>query len=172
MGLFARKIGESGRLAAKGMTMHVPLLPLSAFRRLLAPELIAQLEGLRARSAVGEALVLFSDTHGESLALLAVGPGRRFERLEEVANLEIDGLRALCALDEPASASSPGDGDARHVDETLRTRESFVEECEQRLADAGQRLAEREALVEQREQALLAKERDFFRRGGEAAAKP
>ena len=149
--------------------MFLPPLPLSAFRRLLGPELGAQLDGLRARCAPGEALVLFSDLHGESLALLTVGPGRRMERLEDAVKAEIDGLRALCVLDESSEAAG-GAGEARHMDETLRTRESFIEECEQRLADAGQRLAEREALVEQREQALLATERDFFRRGGEATA--
>ena len=151
--------------------MFLPPLPLSAFRRLLGPELGAQLDGLRARCAAGEALVLFSDLHGESLALLTVGPGRKMERLEDAVKAEIDGLRALCVLDESSEAASAGGaGEERHMDETLRTRESFIEECEQRLADAGQRLAEREALVEQREQALLAKERDFFRRGGEATA--
>ena len=149
--------------------MHVPPLPLSAFRRLIGPELAGQLEESRARSAGTGVVVLFSDARGEALALLTVGPGRRFERLEDAAKAEIDGLRALCVLDE--AASSPGDGgDVNHLAETLRTRENFIEECERGLAEAGQRLAEREALVEQREQALLAKERDFFRRGGEAAS--
>jgi hypothetical protein len=148
--------------------MHVPPLPLSAFRRLIGPELAGQLEQLRGKPAGSGVVVLFSDPRGTELALLTVGPGQRFERLEDAAKVEIDGLRALCVLDE--TASSGGAAEASHVDETLRTRESFLEECEQRLADAGQRLAEREALVEQREQALLSKERDFFRRGGEAAS--
>jgi hypothetical protein len=148
--------------------MHLPPLPLPAFRRLIGPDLAGQLEKLRARPAETGVVVLFSDPRGAELALLTVGPGLRFERLEDAAKAEIDGLRALCVLDETASAG--GAADASHMDETLRTRESFLEECEQRLADAGQRLAEREALVEQREQALLSKERDFFRRGGEAAS--
>jgi hypothetical protein len=151
--------------------MHVPPLPLPAVRRLIGPELAGQLETLRARPAGTGVVVLFSDPRGAELALLTVGPGLRFERLEDAAKAEIDGLRALCVLDETAAPASPdGEAEASHMDETLRTRESFLEECEQRLADAGQRLAEREALVEQREQALLAKERDFFRRGGEATS--
>lgn len=148
--------------------MHVPPLPLSAFCRLIGPDLAGQLEKLRARPAETGAVVLFSDPRGAALALLTVGPGRRFERLEDAAEAEIDGMRALCVLDETTPEPSSGGAEASHLDETLRMREGFLEECEQRLADAGQRLAEREALVEQREQALLAKERDFFRRGGEA----
>lgn len=149
--------------------MHVPPLPLSAFRRLIGPDLAGQLETLRVRPGAGSGqVVLFSDLRGEALALLTVGPGRRFERLEDAAKAEIDGLRALCVLDETAVLSGEG-GDTTHLADTLRTRENFIAECEEGLAEAGQRLAEREALVEQREQALLAKERDFFRRGGEAA---
>lgn len=121
---------------------------------------------MRANPAESGTVVLFSDARGEALALLTVGPGRRFERLEDAAKAEIDGLRALCLLDD--AAASGGEGvEVKHLAETLRTRENFIAECEQALADSGQRLAEREALVEQREQALLAKERDFFRRGGE-----
>src|SRR4051812_45990235 len=133
--------------------MHVPPLPLAAFRRLIGPDLVAQLEKLRARPAETGVVVLLSDPRGEALALLTVGPGRRFERLEDAAKVEIDGLRVLCVLDESATAASDR-ADSSHMDETLRTRENFIVECEQGLADAGQRLAEREALVEQREQAL------------------
>jgi hypothetical protein len=148
--------------------MHVPPLPLSAFRRLIGPELAGQLETLRARPAGSGQVVLFSDPRGEALALLTVGPGHRFERLEDASKVEIDGLRALCVLDETTTVSDEG-GDVKHIAETLRTREEFIAKCEEGLAEAGQRLAEREALVEQREQALLAKERDFFRRGGETS---
>lgn len=159
--------------------MHIPYVPFAAFRNLVGDVLAAELEELRGKAAGGE-LVLFSDATGAQLALITVGEGRRFATVAELAETEIDGLRALCALraavvaggDEPAvagGAAENGGAAAAHHEESLQAREAYIAECEQKLADAGQRLAEREAMVEQREQALLAKERDFFRRGGEVA---
>ena len=154
--------------------MHLPLVPLAAFRSLIGPELSLQLDALLARRE-GD-VVLFSDPRGTQLALLTVGPGKRCESLAAAASLEIDGLVALCALradgeagvERPSTSGSPGGVDP-HVEESLRARENYLEEAEQRLAESAQRLAEREAQVEQREQMLLEKERDFFRRGGESA---
>lgn len=146
--------------------MHLPAIPLDSFRRLVGAELSRQLDELRARAG-DEKIVLFSDLHGERLALLTVGAGRRFERLEDVVVAEIDGMRALCSLDASAkTAEAPHSAD---FEDSLRQREQFLEECEQRLADAGQRLSEREALLEQREQTVLSKERELARGAGGAA---
>ncbi len=150
--------------------MHLPLVPLPAFRSLIGAELSAQLDTLLARGD-GD-VVLFSDPRGRQLALLTVGPGKRFANIAATAAVEIDGLAALCALragGEIGDAAPPVDP---HHEESLRARENYLEEAEQRLAESAQRLAEREAQVEQREQMLLEKERDFFRRGGASASTP
>lgn len=155
--------------------MNIPLVPLVAFQSLTGDVLAEQVLALLARKDFSE-LVLFSDTSGEQLALVSVGPGRRFERLADVAGVEVDGLRALCAHRPRDAAGQGGAGSDREreltqLEESLKARERYVAECEQRIAEVGQTLSEREAMIEQREQQLLAKERDFFRRGGDAARK-
>ena len=153
--------------------MNVPLVPLTAFSSLAGEALAEKLSDLLGRMDFSE-IVLFSDVPGEQLALVAVGPGKRFERLADVGGVDIDGLRALCAYrPKGGDAAAGGDGDERtreltQREESLNARERYIAECEQRIAEVGQNLSEREALLEQREQQLLAKERDFFRRGGDA----
>lgn len=163
--------------------MSVPVVALAAFANLCGPALSADLRRLVAE-ARHDALVLFSDTAGEQLAILPVGPGETYPRLEAVRGAVIEGLRPLCALSlaaEPArdaapspSRPAPRDSADRQAEldrreESLRVRERYIAECEQKLAEVGHSLSEREAMLEQREQMLIAKERDFFRRGGERA---
>ena len=154
--------------------MNIPLVPLTAFSSLAGEALAEKLGELLARKDFSE-LLLFSDVPGEQLALVTVGPGKRFERLADVGGVEIDGLRALCAFRPKGDdAAAGGDGDERtreltQREESLNARERYIAECEQRIAEVGQNLSEREAMLEQREQQLLAKERDFFRRGGDVA---
>jgi hypothetical protein len=152
--------------------MNIPLVPIAAFRSLSGDELSARLEDLLKQTGVTE-IILFSDTAGSQLALVAVGPGRRFERLENAGGVEVEGLRALCALrpgdEAPSGTLSAREKELAQLEESLHARERYVSECEQRIAEVGQALSEREAMVEQREAMLLSKERDFFRRGGDAA---
>lgn len=156
------------------MPTHLPIVPLAALHSLAGDVFAGQIAELMARKDFSE-LVLFSDPPGERLALVTVGPGKRFERLADVVGVELDGLRALCAT-RPGDAARGAPTDAREkelaqLEESLRARERYIDECEHRIADAGQGLSEREAQLEQREQQLLAKERDFFRRGGETAGR-
>jgi hypothetical protein len=154
--------------------MNIPLVPLAAFSSLIGDVLAEKLGDLLARKDFSE-IVLFSDVPGEQLALVAVGPGKRFERLADAIGVEIDGLRALCAFRPRGGetvAGGAGDESTRELaqrEESLNARERYIAECEQRIAEVGQNLSEREAMIEQREQQLLAKERDFFRRGGDVA---
>ncbi len=139
--------------------MSVPVVPLSAFSNLAGAALVDDLRRLLANPDLA-GLVLFSDTLGEQLALLPVGSGQRYERIEDVAGVEIEGLRPLCAMQlraEPAGTS----GDSERAKE-LDKREASLTRRERQLD-------EREALLEQREQALQTDERDFFRRSGELA---
>lgn len=156
------------------MPTHLPLVPLAAFHSLAGDVFAGQIAELVARKDFSE-LVLFSDTAGERLALVTVGPGKRFERLADVAGVELDGLRALCATRAAGGAggavTEAKEKELAQLEESLKARERYIDECEHRLADAGQALSEREAQLEQREQQLLAKERDFFRRGGETAGR-
>ena len=156
------------------MPTHLPLVPLAALHSLAGDVFSGQIAELVARKDFSE-LVLFSDTPGERLALVTVGPGKRFERLADVAGVEIDGLRPLCATRAAGGAGGAGteakEKELAQLEESLKARERYIDECEHRLADAGQALSEREAQLEQREQQLLAKERDFFRRGGETAGR-
>lgn len=152
--------------------MSVPVVPLSAFSNLAGSSLTEDLRRLMANPGIN-GLVLFSDILGENLALLPLGPGQSYTRLEEVAGVEIEGLRPLCAL-RLRGGFSEGGGDERakelaRLEESLKARELRIAEAEQRLADATQSVTEREATLEQREQMLLTKERDFFRRSGESA---
>lgn len=153
--------------------MSIPIIPLSAFRGLVGDALAVQLDGLLARPELSE-IVLFSDVAGDRIALLTIGKGERFERLVDAAGLQVEGLRALCAMRPRATEAAPAAGGKKErelaqMEESLKARERYVDECEQRIADVGQALTEREALVEQREQQLLGKERDFFRRSGDLA---
>lgn len=156
--------------------MSVPVVPLSAFSNLAGSALADDLRRLLA-SPDYLGLVLFSDTLGEQLALLPVGPGQSHARLEDVGGAEIEGLRPLCALRLRGSDGGAAAKDAERekelarLEETLTTRERFIVECEQRLAEVGQGLSEREAMLEQREQMVMEKEREFFRRSGEATRK-
>lgn len=153
--------------------MSVPVVPLSAFSNLAGSALAGDVRRLMAAPGLA-GLVLFSDAQGEQLALLPIGPGERYSRIEELAGVEIEGLRPLCALrlrEEVAPAPNLDERarDLARLEESLRARERFIADCEHRLAEVGQGLSEREAMLEQREQQLLAKERDFFRRSGELA---
>ncbi len=153
--------------------MSVPLVPLSAFGNLAGSALADDLRHLVANPAYS-ALVLFSDAAGEQLAILPVGQGQIYARLEDVRGAEIEGLRPLCALRLQGAVAGPDSGDEERerelarVEESLKVRERFVAECERKLAELGQGLSEREAMLEQREQMLIEKEREFFRRSGEA----
>ena len=147
--------------------MSIPLVSLSSFRSLVGDALSGRLDEMLERRDFTE-VVLFSDLGGARVALLPVGPGQRLERLAAVAGLEVDGLRPLCAF-HPREDGSDGT-EASLVRESLDARERYLAECEHRMAEVGQGLSEREAQLEQREQReqqLLTKERDFFRRSGE-----
>lgn len=155
--------------------MSIPVVPAAAFRSLAGDVLASRLDDLLQRKDFSE-IVLFSDLSGEQLALVSVGAGKRFTRLSEAVGVEIDGLRALCAVRAgAASAEAQTDGararELAELEKSLESRERYVAECEQRVAEVGQNLSEREAMLEQREHMLLEKERDFFRRGGMAATK-
>jgi hypothetical protein len=153
--------------------MSVPVVPLSSFSNLAGSSLAEDLRRLVANPSYA-ALVLFSDTLGEQLAILPVGQGQVYARLEDVNGAEIEGLRPLCALrlrGETAGPEPQDDAKERElarIEESLKVRERFVMECERKLAEFGQGLTEREAMLEQREQMLIEKEREFFRRSGEA----
>lgn len=172
------------------LRMSITLVTLTAFSNLAGSALAGDIRHLLA-SPVHTHIVLFSDVAGEQVALMAVGPGQRYEKLEELHGVEIEGLRPLCALrtqvETMAGAAEPARGgrgeadEARlaakekelaRIEESLRTREQYLAECEQRMAQVGQNLAEREAMVDQREQMVMEKEREFFRRGGEAVRQP
>ena len=153
--------------------MSVPTVPLSAFCNLAGAALAEDLRRLMANLDY-TALVLFSDALGEQLAILPVGRGQRYGRLEEVTGAEIEGLRPLCGMrlrGAPVETADDGERskELARLEESLKVRERYVAECEQRMAEVGQGLSEREAMLEQREQQLLAKERDFFRRSGDLA---
>lgn len=149
--------------------MSVPVVPLSAFSNLAGSALADDLRRLLAGSD-HSVLVLFSDTLGEQLAILPVGPGQSYARLEDVDGAEIEGLRPLCALRVRGGggADAERERELARMEESLNTRERQIAECERRLAEVGQGLTEREAMLEQREQMLIEKEREFFRRSGEA----
>lgn len=151
--------------------MSIPLVPLSSFSNLAGASLAADLRRLMSDPAIS-ALVLFSDTSGENIALLPVGLGQPYEKLETLAGREIEGLRPLCALRLRSDSVAPENQKAEELirlEESLSVRERYITECEQKLAEMGQNLAEREAMLEQREQMLAVKEREFFRRSGDAA---
>jgi hypothetical protein len=153
--------------------MSVPVVPLSSFSNLAGSSLAEDLRRLVVNPGY-VALVLFSDGLGEQLAILPVGQGQVYARLEDVNGAEIEGLRPLCALRLRGAEVGPEPkDDARErelarIEESLKVRERFVVECERKMAELGQSLSEREAMMEQREQMLIEKEREFFRRSGEA----
>ncbi len=150
--------------------MSVPIVPLSAFSNLAGASLAADLRRLMTDASL-DALVLFSDSLGENVALLPIGPAQAYTRIEDLAGRVIEGLRPLCALrlrmpEAPAAAGR--NEELARLEESLRNRERYLAECEQKMAELGQNLSEREAMLDQREQMLIAKEREFFRRSGEA----
>lgn len=150
--------------------MSVPIVPLSAFSNLAGSALAEDLRRLLASPDLS-GLVLFSDTLGEQLAILPVGPEQEHVRIEDVGGAEIEGLRPLCALRLRGVGAEDKDAgrekELARLEESIKTRERYIAECEQRLAELGQGLSEREAMLEQREQMLVEKEREFFRRSGE-----
>jgi hypothetical protein len=154
--------------------MSVPIVPLSAFSNLAGAAMADDLRRLLASSDYA-GLVLFSDTLGEQLALLPVGAGQAYARIEDVGGAEIEGLRPLCALRLRGAAQETKEGEREREKEldrleaALKARERHIVECEQKIAEANQGLAEREAMLEQREEMLMQKEREFFRRSGETA---
>jgi hypothetical protein len=151
--------------------MSIPIVPYYAFCNLAGEALSEELERLISSRGFAE-LVLFSDLHGSKLALLPVGAGNRYTKLADVAGQELDGLRPLCAMKAPKGGTAP-DPAFEHEQELVRleasfkAREHYLAECEHRIADVGQSLAVREALLEQREHTLIALEKDFFERSGQ-----
>lgn len=138
--------------------MSVPIVPLSAFSNLAGASLAGDLRRLIA-SPDYAGLVLFSDTLGEQLAILPVGPGQAYPRLEDVSGAEIEGLRPLCAL--RLRGGGKGEGDAAREQELARREEA--------LARRERELDEREQALVEREQMHVEKEREFFRRSGATA---
>jgi hypothetical protein len=152
--------------------MSIPIVPYYAFCSLAGEALSEELERLVA-SRNFLALVLFSDVHGSELALLPVGTGHRYVKLEDVAGLELQGLRPLCAIKAPKDGVPPDpafehEQDLVRLEASFKSREQYLAECEIRIADVGQSLAVREALLEQREHILIGLEKDFFERSGQA----
>jgi hypothetical protein len=151
--------------------MSIPIVPYYAFYSLAGEALSEELERMIANRSFAE-LVLFSDLNGSKLALLPVGTGHRHTKLADVVGLELDGLRPLCALKAPKGGTPP-DPAFEHEQELVRleasfkSREHYLAECEHRIADVGQSLAVREALLEQREHTLIGLEKDFFDRSGQ-----
>jgi hypothetical protein len=140
--------------------MNVPVVPLSAFSNLAGSALAEDLRRLLANPDYAW-LVLFSDTLGEQLALLPVGPGQAYGRLDEVDGAEIEGLRPLCALRMRGAGPSSESKDTEREQEMTK-REEALKKRERELEEREQSLAERE-------QMLVDKEREFFRQGGAAA---
>lgn len=142
--------------------MSIPIVPLSAFCNLAGAALAEDIRRLLSRPSLG-GLVLFSDTVGEQLALLPVGEGENYARVQQLAGLEIEGLRPLCAIDLKGDDASD---ETRAHD--LTQRESRVGARERELAAEAERLdkltrtlKDREAQIEEREQRVLAKERNL-----------
>jgi len=155
--------------------MSVPLVSLSSFTNLAGPSLADDLRRLVAEAAC-DSLALFSDPRGEHLALLPVGAGQQFRRVEELHGLEIEGLRPLCVMNIRGGEARPAASDDRareleRLEQSLAARERYITDCEHRMAEVGHNLSEREAMLEQREQMLIEKEREFFRLSGELANK-
>lgn len=146
--------------------MSIPVVPLSAFCNLAGAALAEDIRRLLARPGLG-GLVLFSDTVGEQLALLPVGQGEEYARVQEVVGVEIEGLRPLCALDLQGESSSDETRAAELTrrEDSVEKRERHLAAEEARLSELARVLKDREAQVEEREQRVLAKERNFERSG-------
>lgn len=140
--------------------MSVPIVPLSAFSNLAGAALADDLRRLLASPGY-TGLVLFSDTVGEQLALLPVGPGELFTRIDDTVGREIEGLRPLCALRLRGGGKAGEDRD--------EARESELDRRAAALEKRQRELEEREQALAEREQMLVEKEREFFRRSGESA---
>jgi len=147
--------------------MSIPIVPYSAFCSLASDVLADELASLMVQGDFAE-LVLFSDLHGMRVALLAVGAGRRYATLADVVGVEIDGLRALCAVRPEVGGVVANDAgrverekDVARLEEGLKAREAAIAEGEQRLAAVWHDLTERESRLDQREQVVEKKEREF-----------
>ena len=150
--------------------MSIPIVSYYAFSRLVGEALGGELEQLVAARGFTE-LVLFSDAEGTQLALLPVGTGHRHAKLSDAQGQEIEGLRPICAIQAPENGTAPNpklehEQDLARLENSLRARENYLAECEHRIADVGQNLSVREALLEQREHILVGLERDFYERSG------
>jgi hypothetical protein len=150
--------------------MSIPIVPYHAFFSLAGEELAEHLEQLVASRNCSE-IVLYSDVQGGKLALLPVGDTHKHSNLSELAGREIDGLHPLCALRPPRDGTAPDPLRERELDlirleHSLKARETYLSECEHRIADVGHNLSVREALLEQREHILIGLEKDYFDRTG------
>jgi hypothetical protein len=150
--------------------MSIPIVPYHAFYNLAGEALSDELDRLIADRGFAE-LVLFSDPLGAKLALMPVGSGHRHVKLDDLVGQELEGMRPLCALRIPENGAPP-DPRREHelelvrLEASLRAREQYLAECEHRIAEVGQGLSVREALIEQREHVLIGLEKDFYERSG------
>jgi hypothetical protein len=165
--------------------MTTPVVPLSAFSNLAGSTMADDLRRLIAHPGY-LGLVLFSDTVGESLALLPIGPGERYGSLDEVDGIEIEGLRPLCALRLRGSSVNIESEDgvdqigrkqtqkAHEInnESEFKAREKLLVEAMQLLTAREQALSEREAQLDHREQQILNKEREFFRQSADLPRAP
>lgn len=118
--------------------MTIPFLPYRGFVALVGPELALEVDRHLARPGI-EGLVLLSDVPGQRLALLPVGKGETHTRFEDVLEVDIDGVRACCAL-RVADIRA-----AQHkvsLEQRLAQREAALVEREKKAAEAEARLAE------------------------------
>lgn len=118
--------------------MNLPFLPYRGFVSLVGPELATEVDGLLARPGI-EGVVLLSDAPGRRLALLPVGRGEPHGRFEDVMEVDIDGVRACCAVrvaDILAAQQRVG------LDQSLAQREAALIEREKKAAETEARLAE------------------------------
>lgn len=130
--------------------MHLPFLPYRGFVSLVGPELAAEADSHLARPGI-EGLVLLSDAPGRRLALLPVGKGEPHGRFEDVLDVDIDGVRACCALrvaDIRAAQQKVGsEKGLAQREAALAEREKKAAATEARLAEIVRTLAERDIIV-------------------------
>lgn len=88
---------------------------------------------------------------------------KTLDGVDAVARMQI-----LATFEHRLKRLSQREQEIEHVRESLRLREQFITECENKLSSLAQGFAERESMIEQREQSLNDKERQFFRRVGES----
>ncbi len=130
--------------------MNLPFLPYRGFVSLVGPELAAEADAHLARPGI-EGLVLLSDAPGRRLALLPVGKGEPHTRFEDVLDVDIDGVRACCGLrvaDIRAAQQKTGAVQSLAQREAvLAEREKKAAATEARLAEIVRTLAERDIIV-------------------------